>query len=71
MSDETRIERYLECQSINELFRISDAIKDKAPSQEKAAEVLDYLKQRLDELNISWEVTPKENRLFMKFQYFH
>ena len=52
MSDETRIERYLECQSINKLFGISDAIKDKAPSQEKAAEVRDDLKQHLDELTI-------------------
>ena len=59
LSDETRIERDLERQSIHELFRISDAIKDKARSQARAAEVLDYLKQQLDMLNISWEVAPK------------
>ena len=67
MSDETMIERDLESQSINELFRISDAIKDKAPSQDKAAKVLDYLKRRLDELNISWEITPKEKNFVSQF----
>ena len=70
MSDETRIERDLERQSISELFRISDAIKDKAPSLPKAAEVLDYLKQQLDMLNLLWEVTPKENKLIIQLNYF-
>ena len=57
---ETKIEREPEHQSINELFRISDAIRDEAPSQDKAGEILDYLKQSLDELNILWEPTPKD-----------
>ena len=65
MSDETRIKRDLEFQSINEFFRIGIAIEDKAPSSARAAEVLDYLKRQLDVLNISWEVTPKENKLII------
>ena len=69
--DETRIERNLESRSINELFRISDAIKDGAPSQDKAAEVLDYFKRRLDELNIPWEMTPEENTLVIQFKFVH
>ena len=48
MKDETQIERDLKHQSINELFRISDAIRDEAPSQDKAAEIFGYLKQRFD-----------------------
>ena len=57
---ESKIERDLEHQSINELFRISDAIRDEAPSPDKAGEFLDYLKQRLEELNTLWETTPQE-----------
>ena len=52
MKAETKIERDLEHQSINELFRISDAIRDEAPSPDKAGEILEYLEQRLDELNM-------------------
>ena len=52
MKRETKIERELEHQAINELFRISDTIRNKSPSPNEACDILDYLKQRLDELNI-------------------
>ena len=70
MKRETKIERELEHQSVNELLRISHAIRNEAPSPDTAGEFLDYLKQRLDELNILWETTPKENKLVIKFKSF-
>ena len=70
MKRETKIERELEHQAINELLRISDTIRNKAPSPDKACEILDYLKQRLDELNILWETTLKENKLIIKLNIF-
>ena len=70
MKRETKIERELEHQSINDILRISDAIRNKAPSPDKACDILDYLKQRLDELNILWETTPKENKFVIHIKFF-
>ena len=70
MKRETKIERELEHQAINELLRISDTIRNKSPSPDEACEILDYLKQRLDELNIQGETTPKENKLIIKLKCF-
>ena len=40
LSEETQTKRDLELQFINQLFRISTAINDKAPSLARAAEVI-------------------------------
>ena len=47
-----KIEREIELRALNDLFRFSDTIKKKSPSPEEASDILERLKQRLDELDI-------------------
>ena len=71
LSDETKIRRDLEFRSITQHFKISTAFKNRAFSCTRAAEVLDYLKEQLDGVNIAWEITPKEDNLTIRFNHFN